>query len=265
LEYIIVQTAGNTGDLNNVVVTSTMPLFTTYIGNTTILNGQQQADASEDPAQSALIGGLAAGTIVRNGKAEVTFRVIVDAIGEPEIQQTGTNQGQQGDLPDLVVQISLPSGLPFAAGQPISEMLSVMVSNIGSAIAPGKLDTDAQTGFGTDIYIASVAGPPPSQPMCQDYPVCTFRPDGTALLPGGRHNNTTNLVVGGSQDYTPTQVSINPDTPAGDYFICAFVDAGSLVQEIDETNNFDCAPIGVMGGPSGLGTTPTPMPTTLDQ
>jgi len=95
LEYIIVQTAGNTGDLNNVVVTSTMPLFTTYIGNTTILNGQQQADASEDPAQSALIGGLAAGTIVRNGKAEVTFRVIVDAIGEPEIQQTGTNQGQE--------------------------------------------------------------------------------------------------------------------------------------------------------------------------
>ena len=47
LEYIIVQTAGNTGDLNNVVVTSTMPLFTTYIGNTTILNGAQQADASD--------------------------------------------------------------------------------------------------------------------------------------------------------------------------------------------------------------------------
>ncbi len=91
LEYIIVQTAGNTGDLNNVVVTSTMPLFTTYIGNTTILNGQQQADASEDPAQSALIGGLAAGTIVRNGKAEVTFRVIVDGMGGQGVVWTPGN------------------------------------------------------------------------------------------------------------------------------------------------------------------------------
>ena len=62
LEYIIVQTAGNTGDLNNVVMTSTMPLFTTYIGNSTFLNGAPQADAS-DTAQSALIAGLDVGTL----------------------------------------------------------------------------------------------------------------------------------------------------------------------------------------------------------
>ena len=107
LEYIIVQSAGNTGDLNDVVIRSTMPLFTTYIGNSTYLNGQEQADPPADPAQSLLIAGLDAGTIVRNGQANVTFRVLVDAIpesdqGEQDKGQTpGQNQGQQGTT-DLV-------------------------------------------------------------------------------------------------------------------------------------------------------------------
>ena len=92
LEYIIVQSAGNTGDLNDVVITATMPLFTTYIGNSTYLNGQEQADPPADPAESALIAGLDAGTIVRNGQANVTFRVLVDAI--PESDQGGQTQGQ---------------------------------------------------------------------------------------------------------------------------------------------------------------------------
>ena len=92
LEYIIVQSAGNTGDLNDVVIRSTMPLFTTYIGNSTYLNGQEQADPPADPAESALIAGLDAGTIVRNGAANVTFRVLVDAI--PESDQGGQTQGQ---------------------------------------------------------------------------------------------------------------------------------------------------------------------------
>ena len=92
LEYIIVQSAGNTGDLNDVVIRSSMPLFTTYIGNSTHLNGEVQADASEDPAQSLLIAGLDAGTIARNGQVNVTFRVLVDAI--PESDQGGQTQGQ---------------------------------------------------------------------------------------------------------------------------------------------------------------------------
>ena len=90
LEYIIVQSAGNTGDLNDVVIRSTMPLFTTYIGNSTHLNGEVQADASEDPAQSLLIAGIDIGLIVRNGQANVTFRVTI-----PESDQGGQNQGQQ--------------------------------------------------------------------------------------------------------------------------------------------------------------------------
>jgi len=92
LEYIIVQSAGNTGDLNDVVITATMPLFTTYIGNSTYLNGQEQADPPADPAESALIAGLDAGTIARNGQVNVTFRVLVDAI--PESEQGGQTQGQ---------------------------------------------------------------------------------------------------------------------------------------------------------------------------
>ena len=107
LEYIIVQKAGNTGDLNDVVIRSTMPLFTTYIGNSTHLNGEVQADASEDPAQSLLIAGFDVGPISRNRQANVTFRVMVDAIPEPDQggqdkgQTPGQNQGQQGTT-DLV-------------------------------------------------------------------------------------------------------------------------------------------------------------------
>ena len=98
LEYIIVQSAGNTGDLNDVVIRSTMPLFTTYIGNSTHLNGELQADASDNPAQSALSGRwearLNVGTIAKNGQANMTFRVIVDDM--PESGQGGRDQGQQG-------------------------------------------------------------------------------------------------------------------------------------------------------------------------
>jgi hypothetical protein len=108
LEYIIVQKAGNTGDLNDVVIRSTMPLFTTYIENTTYLNGQEQADPPADPAESALIAGLDVGTIARNSQVNVTFQVIVDAIpesdqgGQDKGQTPGQNQGQQGTT-DLVV------------------------------------------------------------------------------------------------------------------------------------------------------------------
>ncbi len=98
LEYIIVQSAGNTGDLNDVVITATMPMFTTYVGNSTHLNGELQADASDNPAQSALSGRwearLNVGTIAKNGQANMTFRVIVDDM--PESGQGGRDQGQQG-------------------------------------------------------------------------------------------------------------------------------------------------------------------------
>jgi hypothetical protein len=102
LEYIIVQSAGNTGDLNDVVIRSSMPLFTTYIGNSTYLNGQEQADPPADPAQSLLIAGLDAGTIVRNGQANVTFRVLVDAIPEPD--QGGQDQGTQPSTGARIVE-----------------------------------------------------------------------------------------------------------------------------------------------------------------
>ena len=118
LEYIIVQSAGNTGDLNDVVITATMPLFTTYVPNSTILHdggpGPLEDDVTVDPPRSLLVGGLNVNspgmdpaTIARNDKSVVTFRVIVDAIpesdqGEQDKGQTpGQNQGQQGTT-DLV-------------------------------------------------------------------------------------------------------------------------------------------------------------------
>ena len=113
LEYIIIQKAGNTGDLENVVITSTLPLFTTYVPNSTILhdgnpdNNPLPDNVTFDPPRSLLVGGLNVNspgmppaTIARFGLAEVTFQVIVDAIPESAPppggeQEQGPAQGQQ--------------------------------------------------------------------------------------------------------------------------------------------------------------------------
>jgi uncharacterized repeat protein (TIGR01451 family) len=112
LEYIIIQKAGNTGDLENVVITSTLPLFTTYVPNSTTLNNGPIDDAD---GQSPLINGMQAhslglddtATIARFGLAEVTFQVIVDAIPESAPppapgggQEQGPAQGQQEGQPE---------------------------------------------------------------------------------------------------------------------------------------------------------------------
>jgi hypothetical protein len=122
--------------------------------------------------------------------------------------------------------------------------MTVVVNNIGSATAPGKLAPGApSTGYGTDIYIVTTTAPPPSQPIF-DASYSEY-----VLLQGGRANNTTDVLAGGSIDYS-AQLSpskIPADTPAGAYYICGWVDAGENVTEEDETNNFDCQPITVTG------------------
>ena len=146
-----------------------------------------------------------------------------------------TPDGAEASLPDLTVDLSLPSSM--MAGDTAGASISAVANNIGSADAPGKLPPGtAATGYGIDLYIAPTASAPPSRPVYSasysDY----------VLLQGGRASRTHTLAPGSSFDYS-SNLSISripDDTPAGHYYVCAWIDAGELVPEEDELNNITC-------------------------
>ena len=155
-------------------------------------------------------------------------------------------------LPDLTVDLTVPA--TANAGDVIGSSMTVVVNNIGAATAPGKLAPGTpSTGFGTDVYIASTTTPPSSQP------VYNANYSEYVLLGGGRANNTTDLTAGNSADYSGqlSPSAIPADTPDGSYYICAWVDPGELVSELDESNNITCQTItigtGVVSGNFDLG------------
>jgi uncharacterized repeat protein (TIGR01451 family) len=86
LEYVIIANATGTGDVTGAQITDTVPVFTTYIDDTTTLNGA--AVGTPDSGVLPLIAtlsintpGAAAGTltgaITPGNDAIVTFRVTV--------------------------------------------------------------------------------------------------------------------------------------------------------------------------------------------
>ncbi len=68
------------------------------------------------------------------------------------------------------------------------------------------------------------------------------------MLKGGSFNNTEDLTSGETEDYSNLlsgSLATPVDTPAGNYYICAWVDSGQNVTEADETNNYHCEPISI--------------------
>lgn len=153
-----------------------------------------------------------------------------------EFSETDSDTATETTSPDLTVDLSVP--VTAAAGDTLTG-ISVVVNNIGTATAPGKLDSGSDVGFGTDIYIASSTTPPTSQP------VYSANYAEHVLLQGGRANNTTDLAAGASDNYSAQLAvsTIPADTPDGNYYVCAYSDAGELVAESDETNNITCQPL----------------------
>ena len=86
VQYAIVQNAGNTGPMTDVVIKASMPTFAAYVAGSTTWNGVVVPDNGD---VSAML--LGAGTdcvfddpaecdIPKDGKAEVTFKVEVDGV-----------------------------------------------------------------------------------------------------------------------------------------------------------------------------------------
>ena len=93
-----------------------------------------------------------------------------------------------------------------------------------------------------------------------------FRED--VQLRGGSLSRTYNIEPGFKRtiwDAVPEhadELQIPSDTPSGDYFVCAVVDPWDDVEEEDEDNNVDCAPLSVHGGDSESSTGGTSKPST---
>jgi hypothetical protein len=142
-------------------------------------------------------------------------------------------------MPDLVVKISGP---PTAnAGDDIGPLIKVLARNIGTATAPGTTGTlDPSNGFMIDVVL--------STDMTVPSGFATFSPNFSedALMQGGRISNTTDLAPGASKLYA-TGGGIPADTPTGSYYVCARIDSGGKVAELNERNNVSCSRIRIRG------------------
>lgn len=163
-------------------------------------------------------------------------------ITSPKTESESENRSNTS-LPDLTVDITVSA--TANAGDAIGTSMVVTVMNGGTATAPEKLPPGRpSTGYGTDVYIASSATPPPSQP------IYNANYSEYVLFQGGRANNTMDLAAGSRTGYSSqlNQSAIPADTPAGSYYVCAWVDPGELVSELDESNNITCQPITIGAG-----------------
>ena len=167
-------------------------------------------------------------------------------------------------LPDLVVEITGPS--LGKAGDEIGDQVTVEVNNLGSAIAPGRTPDGGRNldGYTVEIVLSSDDDVP-----VQHSPYYSAFRDG-AQLHGGLIWWTPDVYPNFELPLWPSNRSherdlqIPPDTPSGDYFVCAVVDPLGTVDEEDEDNNVACAPISIQGVEPSLpptsDETPTPNP-----
>ena len=168
----------------------------------------------------------------------------------------------ESSLPDLVVNITGPS--TGKAGEPMAQEVSVIVKNLGNQAAPGTINSDGRVnvyGYLVELVLSSdrsVAVRPAtfSAGFMEDM-----------LLKGGRVSRTYDVTPGASLmvwDPATAQeddLQIPNDAPSGNYFICAVVDPSGIVDEEDEENNVDCAPITIDGVDPSVPPTPTATPT----
>ena len=131
---------------------------------------------------------------------------------------------------DLKIAITSPS--LALAGDDIGSQVSGLISNIGDEMTDGSV---MQIDFvlSTDLI------------MPEGFAVVstTFQED--ALLVGGRDQLLTQIAAGSSSPLASSNLVIAPDTPAGDYFLCARVDSGDSIDESNENNNVACNAIEV--------------------
>jgi subtilase family serine protease len=139
-------------------------------------------------------------------------------------------------LPDLTVAIKGPASA--APGQNIGPLISLTVSNVGAADAPGT--STAGSGYMVDIVLSSDGALPVAAAVTSP----AFAED--MLLTGGRVSVTSSLAPGASKTYSlagGAGVSLPTAIKPGKYCLGAVVDPMKAVTEKREDNNTSCWPL----------------------
>jgi hypothetical protein len=98
-----------------------------------------------------------------------------------------------------------------------------------------------------DVGVELVLKREPSCPVPTPAAVYSPHYSSGVLLKGGREQ--VSLVGGQKQEVKLNGPNMIPsDVPAGDYFLCAVIDAGDKIKESNEANNCSCCPIKIFGG-----------------
>lgn len=141
------------------------------------------------------------------------------------------------DLPDLTANIDIGPN-QVTAGEEIGVVL--VAFNEGNASAPGSSDPNGLTGYTLDLILSTDEDVPSYRTPITD----SFQED--MRLDGGWVTDTPTLLPGESNTET-VEVRLPENLPSGDYLLCARVDAGNFVAELDETNNARCLRLIVEG------------------
>ncbi|MEA3282277.1 MAG: CARDB domain-containing protein [Euryarchaeota archaeon] len=144
-------------------------------------------------------------------------------------------------VPDLIVAINGPEKV--IAGENVA--LEVIVSNIGSATAPGSIESEV-VYYVVDLILSSDNNIPLELAV---YPVYAgkTREDFVEdmLLEGGRISRTESISPGGSVSYT-LDLYIPEKTSPGIHCLGAVVDPAEAVEELSEENNIYCHKINIL-------------------
>jgi hypothetical protein len=172
--------------------------------------------------------------------APVVAKVVADSTNDiAEANETNNSKTMklapcgEAKLPDLTVHIKGPDSA--APGQNIGPLISLTVSNIGSADAKGT--ESGGSGYMVDIVLSSDSVLPVAPAVTS--PV--FAED--MLLIGGRVSHTSTLTPGASKAYSLSGgagVSLPKTIKPGKYCLGAVVDPYRVITEKREDNNTSC-------------------------
>lgn len=133
---------------------------------------------------------------------------------------------------DLTIKIT-NCPISAKAGQELGATFQVTATNHG--------DTPVK-----DVAVDIVLRKDTSCPVPAPYAIYSPNFSNGVLLKGGREHVSLNPGQTLSVKLNGTN-TIPTDTPAGNYYLCAVIDAGNKVKEDDEKNNCACCPIKITG------------------
>jgi len=221
-------------------------LFGEYGGNLNIeINGDFRNFNDFSDINGVTIGGVNVAVVNGlgndRGSLELSGTINSFAIGGQELLIDDVCPTLEWEVPDLIVTLNGPEKV--IAGEDVA--LEVIVSNIGSATAPGSIESEI-VYYVVDLILSSDGYIPLELAV---YPVYAgkTREDFVEdmLLEGGRISMTESISPGSSVSYT-LDLYIPEKTSPGVYCLGAVVDPAEAVEELSEENNTYCHKINIL-------------------